>query len=142
MPKVDFASPAWLLLALAVPPLVAWWLKRRRTALRYPGADLLAGLPRGRARAARIGGALFRGVALLGVVLALAGPRTPDLRTRIDTEGVAIFIAVDVSGSMAGVFHRARSFLRRRCARHVQSAPTLSDAAGVSAIKHALLRRY
>jgi Ca-activated chloride channel family protein len=101
VPKVDFASPAWLLLALAVPPLVAWWLKRRRTALRYPGADLLAGLPRGRARAARIGGALFRGVALLGVVLALAGPRTPDLRTRIDTEGVAIFIAVDVSGSMA-----------------------------------------
>ena len=101
MPKVDFASPAWLVLALAVPPLVAWWLRRRRSALRYPGADQLATLPRGRARTARIGGALLRGAALLGIVLALAGPRTPDLRTRIDTEGVAIFIAVDVSGSMA-----------------------------------------
>jgi Ca-activated chloride channel family protein len=35
------------------------------------------------------------------LVLALAGPRWPDLRTRIDTEGIALVMAVDVSGSMA-----------------------------------------
>ncbi len=101
MPKVDFAAPGLLLLALAVPPLIWWWLRQRRPALRYPAAGSLAGLPSGRARVARIGGAVLRGGSLLLIVLALAGPRTPDLRTRIDTEGVALFMAVDVSGSMA-----------------------------------------
>ncbi len=33
--------------------------------------------------------------------MALAGPRWPDLRTRIDTEGIALVMLVDVSGSMA-----------------------------------------
>jgi Ca-activated chloride channel family protein len=101
VPKVDFSSPGLLLLALAVPPLVWWWLRQCRPALRYPAAALLVALPSGRARVARVGGAALRGVALFLVVVALAGPRTPDLRTRIDTEGVAIFMAVDVSGSMA-----------------------------------------
>jgi Ca-activated chloride channel family protein len=101
VPKVDFASPALLLLALGVPPIVWWWLRRHRPALSFPGAGLLAALPAGRARIARGGGAALRGLSLLLTVIALAGPRTPDLRTRIDTEGIAIFIAVDVSGSMA-----------------------------------------
>jgi Ca-activated chloride channel family protein len=101
VPKVDFASPGWLLLALAVPPLVWWWLRGWRTALRFPGAGLLAELPAGRARRARRTGALLRALALVLVVVALAGLRTPDLRTRIGTEGVAIVMAVDVSGSMA-----------------------------------------
>jgi Ca-activated chloride channel family protein len=101
VPKVDFASPALLLLALAVPPLIWSWFQRRGPALRYPGAAALAVLPAGRARVARGAGAALRGLALLLIIVALAGPRTPDLRTRIDTEGVAIFIAVDVSGSMA-----------------------------------------
>ena len=35
------------------------------------------------------------------LAVALAGPRTPDLRTRIDAEGVAVMMLVDVSGSMA-----------------------------------------
>ena len=101
MPKVDFTSPGLLLLALAVPPLVWWWLRQRRPALRYPVESLLPGLPSGRARVARVGGAALRGGALLLIVVALAGPRTLDLHTRIDTEGVAVFMAVDVSGSMA-----------------------------------------
>jgi Ca-activated chloride channel homolog len=33
--------------------------------------------------------------------VALAGPRWPDLHTRIDTEGIALVMLVDVSGSMA-----------------------------------------
>ncbi len=101
MPKVDFASGGWLLLALAVPPLIWWWLRRRRPALRFPSAANFSVLAGRRARVARVGGALLRAAALVCIVVALAGPRTPDLRTRIDTEGVAIFIAVDVSGSMA-----------------------------------------
>jgi Ca-activated chloride channel family protein len=38
---------------------------------------------------------------VLFLLLALAGPRWPDLRTRIAAEGIAIVLVVDVSGSMA-----------------------------------------
>jgi Ca-activated chloride channel family protein len=98
---LQFANPAYLLLTLAVPPLVWWWLRQRRNALRHPFAELLAGLPAGRARAARWGGALLRGAGLVLLAVALAGPRWPDLRTRLDTEGIALVMLVDVSGSMA-----------------------------------------
>jgi Ca-activated chloride channel family protein len=97
---IQFANPAYLLLLLGVPVLVWWWLRQRRNALRFPATTLLAGLPPGRARFARIGGAVLRGLTLTLLVVALAGPRSPDLRTRIDTEGIALVMLVDVSGSM------------------------------------------
>src|SRR5262249_31245594 len=42
-----------------------------------------------------------RGLALTALVIALAGPRVPDQQTRLPTEGIAIAMLVDVSGSMA-----------------------------------------
>ena len=96
-----FTNPSFLLLALVVP-LWAWrWLRRRRAALRFPDAGALAWLPAGRSRVARWGGAGLRAAALLLLVVALAGPRWPDLRTRVATEGIAIAMVTDVSGSMA-----------------------------------------
>src|SRR5206468_11732577 len=71
----------------------------RRT-IRFPDFSLLRSLPAGRSRTARWGGALLRGLALAALVIALAGPRTPDLKSRIPTEGIAIEMVVDVSGSM------------------------------------------
>jgi Ca-activated chloride channel family protein len=98
---LHFANPPFLLLLLAVPPLVWWWLRQRGGALRYPTTGALAGLPGGRGNWARYGGAGLRALALGLLVAALAGPRWPDRRTRIDTEGIAIQMVVDVSGSMA-----------------------------------------
>jgi Ca-activated chloride channel family protein len=43
----------------------------------------------------------LRGLALVLLIIALAGPRWPDERTRITTDGIAIMMVVDVSGSMA-----------------------------------------
>jgi Ca-activated chloride channel family protein len=43
----------------------------------------------------------LRAAALSLLIIALAGPRWPDPGTRIPTEGIAIGIVVDVSGSMA-----------------------------------------
>ncbi|MGH9677249.1 MAG: VWA domain-containing protein, partial [Candidatus Acidiferrum sp.] len=101
LPSFDFAHPVYLPLLLLVPPLIWSWSRRRKPALRFPAVGEMAVLPRGRARMAQFGGALLRGLALLMLVIALAGPRTPDSRTRIDTEGIAIFFVADVSGSMA-----------------------------------------
>ena len=96
-----FANPGYLWLTLAVPPLLWWWLRRRRNALRHPAAAELTRLPAGKARIARWGPGVLRSLALFLLVVALAGPRWPDLHTRIETEGIAIVVLVDVSGSMA-----------------------------------------
>jgi Ca-activated chloride channel family protein len=90
-----------LLFLLAVPPLIWWWLRLGRGAMRYPDTFGLQTLPTGRSTAARRGGAGLRAAALALLVLALSGPRWPDAGTRIPTEGIAIGILVDVSGSMA-----------------------------------------
>jgi Ca-activated chloride channel homolog len=97
----QFANSGYLWLTLSVPPLLWWWLRRRRSALRHPTVSELAGLPTGKARIARWGPGILRSLALLLVIAALAGPRWPDLHTRIETEGIAIVMLVDVSGSMA-----------------------------------------
>jgi Ca-activated chloride channel family protein len=98
---IQFANPGFLLLALAVPPLLWLQLRGRRGALRHPAGRLLIALPAGRARLAQWGGAILRTLGFLLLVVALAGPRTPDLRTRIEAEGVAVVMLVDVSGSMS-----------------------------------------
>lgn len=96
-----FANPGYLWLTLLVPLLLWWTLHQRRSALRHPAVGELAGLSFGRARLARWGPGVLRSLALLLLAIALAGPRWPDLHTRIETEGIAIVMLVDVSGSMA-----------------------------------------
>jgi Ca-activated chloride channel family protein len=99
--RFEFTHPWYLLLALAVPPLILWWLFQGRNALRHSATQQIIGPLTFRAKTARGGGAVLRALGLLLIVVALAGPRTPDLRTRIDTEGIAIVMALDISGSMA-----------------------------------------
>ncbi len=99
--SLEFTYPWFLLLLLLIPAVVVWQRWRRPRALRLPGVDLLPRVISWRARLARWGG---RGLRLLGLALlmvAAAGPRWPDLRRQIDTEGIAILMVVDVSGSMA-----------------------------------------
>src|SRR5687767_2552772 len=96
-----FAQPWWLGLLLALPPLLWWWSRHRGAALRHPTTALASQRRTWRAWAALRGPLVLRALALTLLVLALAGPRWPDLRTRIRTEGIAILMVVDVSGSMA-----------------------------------------
>jgi Ca-activated chloride channel family protein len=97
---MHFAHPEFLWLAPLAVVGAWWWARRRRPALRFADVGLF---PRagGRARRAKWGGAALRGLAALALVLACAGPRRPDLRTRVPAEGVAVVLALDVSGSMA-----------------------------------------
>jgi Ca-activated chloride channel homolog len=98
--NIEFANLWYLLLVLLVPPLVVWWLYQGRNALRHSATQLVVGPLTLRAKLARWGGAGLRGLGLILLVFALARPRTPDLRTRIDTEGIAVVMVLDVSGSM------------------------------------------
>lgn len=97
----DFESP-WTLLLLALLPLYAWFRggRSRSSALLYPDAALIAPVSRpvkdGR-------GALRPFLRLLcaaALIVALAGPRTPNREIERESEGVDIMLVVDLSWSM------------------------------------------
>jgi Ca-activated chloride channel homolog len=95
---VDFTYP-WALLFLLLPGLAWLWLRRSRGAWRFSDSRLLPVLESRRVRWARWGGLSLRIVGLAFAIIALAGPRWPDPQ-RVETEGIAIAMVLDVSVSM------------------------------------------
>jgi Ca-activated chloride channel family protein len=100
---VSFASPLWLLVLLAIPPvMVAQWVWRgraRRYALRFTAAASLA-------QAAAETGERWRGwlplVAILLAVVALGlALGRPQDKHRVPSGNAAIMLVLDHSGSMA-----------------------------------------
>jgi Ca-activated chloride channel family protein len=101
MPTFAQAHLLWLLVLV---PLLIWWeLARKRLALRFSDVAGLRDLPAGGRRLAHWLGIGLRAGGLAMLLVALAGPRWPDRGSRIPTEGIAIAILVDVSGSMGQV---------------------------------------
>jgi Ca-activated chloride channel family protein len=96
----EFVQPGWLLLLPGVVPLLIWWLRRKGPALWYADVATAASVNTRRGTATRLVGAFGRGLALAALLVALAGPRWPDPGSRLPTEGIAIFLVVDVSNSM------------------------------------------
>ena len=96
-----FASP-WYFLLLLLVPLVAWRLfaPRRRTAVRFSSLSLAKQLtPTLRQRLAWLPGALTI-AAVLAMIVGLAQPREGREQSVTDSEGIAIEMVVDRSGSM------------------------------------------
>src|SRR6185437_8570353 len=96
---LTFGAP-WVLLALVVLP--AWWIWRRRrrpAAIVFSRADVLAHGPRAGRRWAR---ALFalRNLVLAALIVALARPRTGAAAENVNSQGINIVIAIDLSSSM------------------------------------------
>ena len=96
---VDFASP-WLLLLLLLIPF--WWLWRRRRrppAIVFSRADVLA---RGRRGGAFTRHTLttLRVLLIAGLIVALARPRSGGHTENVNSEGINIVIAIDLSSSM------------------------------------------
>ena len=100
MARMRFSNPEFVWLAPLAAVVAWWWLRRRRPALRFADTRLFDGIPAGRPRRARWGGALLRGLAALSLIAACAGPRRPDEQTRIPADGIAVVLALDISGSM------------------------------------------
>lgn len=97
-----FRNPGWLWLLLLLPLLGAYrghLLRHRRRALPFPPAAALEALAgRGSYYPWISEGLLLAGAAAL--VLALARPAIRSAKTSVSTEGVAILLCLDVSGSM------------------------------------------
>ena len=102
MTAIEFREPLLLLLTLLAVPV---FLLARRA----PGRVLFSSLTvlpsthgGWRARLAWLPDALIA-VALLALVVALAGPRIGERFSRIEREGIAIMMIVDTSGSMSAL---------------------------------------
>lgn len=102
---IQLANP-WLLgLALFVP--VVWWAyRRRRGRAMVQFSDVSVLVQAGAARRARWRATLplLRTLTVLLLVLSVARPQKADEQTRVQTEGIAIQLVVDRSGSMREPF--------------------------------------
>jgi len=98
-PHIEFGSP-WVLALLVLLP--AWWYWRRRRrppAIVFSRVGVLANGPRAGRGIAR---ALYlaRNFVLVGLIIALARPRSAGRAEQSTTEGINIVIAFDISSSM------------------------------------------
>lgn len=98
-----FAYPWLLPLALLLVPLVWWrWLHQKdRAAIRFSTVSRIRHCHGTWSLRARHVLPAFRSLAVILLVVSVARPRKADEQTRIQTEGVAIQLVVDRSGSMS-----------------------------------------
>ncbi len=96
-----FTRPSFLFFLLLVPPLIVWWFRQGRPSLRFSDIRLVTDIEASRTGSPKWLGLVLRTIALILLIIALAGPRWPDLTTRIPARGINIAIVVDVSRSMA-----------------------------------------
>jgi len=98
---VNFAHP-FVLLLLLVLPTFSWWRKRhapRPATVPFSMTYLLARGPRPRTRWTQWP-LWLRALALVGLVVAVAQPRSGARVTRVSSEGIDIALVVDISSSM------------------------------------------
>ena len=97
----SFAYP-WMLALAPLAGFLVWrWSRRSRPGVSHALGQAMSALPPGKSRFVARAGAGLRQVGCLALIVALAGPRWPDPGSRYTTRGVALFLILDVSGSMA-----------------------------------------
>lgn len=94
----EIVHPWYLVLVLLVFP-AAWWAQRAAGRVVFSSLDALPAGATVRTRLAWIPTALLA-LAVVSLCLALTGPRKGKGHTRIRSEGIAIVMVVDISGSM------------------------------------------
>jgi Ca-activated chloride channel family protein len=100
--EFELASPWILLLAIPAVALVVWNYRRKggAPALVFPSVRRLKGMPRTLRQRTRILIPLLQIAAVLLFVVAAARPQQGNSRTIVQSEGIAIQMVLDRSGSM------------------------------------------
>ncbi len=126
---VHFASP--LLLLLLLPLAILAWLdvrRRRRPALTFSSTSLVAPLPRTLRQALAGVPRALRYAALVAIVVALARPVSGQNPVRNVTQGIAIELVLDHSGSMSTPMqYQGRSMSRFEAVKKVVTAFVMGD---------------
>jgi Ca-activated chloride channel family protein len=100
---IEFAYPAFFGLLALIPVMIYWYIvkqQRRQTAMEMSSLEGLRGLPiswKVRFRPILLA---LRILAYTALVVALARPQTSNTSESIDSEGIDIVLAIDISGSM------------------------------------------
>jgi len=122
--SITFDNPHALWLIGAIP-LYWWWLKRRTitAAVRYPSVRNLKRLPRSFRQRCRFVMGLARTAAMLLLIVVLARPMRQLETQELPSEGIAIAMLVDRSGSMGNpqgkLMYEGKLALRFEVARNV-----------------------
>jgi Ca-activated chloride channel family protein len=96
----SFAYP-WALLLSPLAVFLVWaWSQRSRQGVSHALGHTMHQLPPGKSRLVSRTSLWLRVIGCLALVFAVAGPRWPDPGSRYTTQGVALFLILDVSGSM------------------------------------------
>ena len=100
--NINFAQP-WMLLLLALLPLLAWWhfskQLRRQASLSISSFSKVRGLHSWKTRLQPLP-FICRLLCIACIIIALARPQTRNDEELVSGEGVDIVLAIDVSGSM------------------------------------------
>jgi Ca-activated chloride channel family protein len=98
--NVRLHDPLLLLLLLLLPLLLRRMRARRHASLRFPVVSALSGVAHVRRARWQWVPAAMRALAFGLLVISLARPQVGKSATRVNSEGIDIMLAVDVSGSM------------------------------------------
>ncbi len=95
-----FKNPEFFLLSLLLPLIYVWLIKRKRSAIRFSSLSTLKQIKLAGAAHIERYLNLFRLMALILIVTALARPQRVSAEREFEASGIDIAIALDISGSM------------------------------------------
>ncbi len=99
---IEFANPGFFWLAILVIPLIFWYISRNKQFQERLSLSATQGMAKKASLKVSMRHSLFalRVIALLLLVIAIARPQSAMSWKNINTEGIDIIIASDISGSM------------------------------------------
>ena len=103
MKDITFLNPAFFWLLLLLPPVILWYLWKRREQTAALTMSTLSGFRPGQTALVRLEPLLFgmRLLALASIIIALARPRKLDVDSSLsNSKGIDIVMAIDLSASM------------------------------------------
>ncbi|MBN1479745.1 VWA domain-containing protein [candidate division KSB1 bacterium] len=100
-----FANPYLLLLLLLIPAMIYWYVRNHRqknssATLRYSNLGIVKSVKSTPMKQLRHSLFVFRLIAVALMILAFARPQSGQKESKVQTEGVDIILAMDISSSM------------------------------------------